>query len=35
MSKKEIAKTLAMLKVIPDDEERLLLATGPYAGEGV
>jgi superfamily II DNA or RNA helicase len=34
MGKREIDKTRAMLKAIPDDEERLLLATGPYVGEG-
>ncbi len=34
MSRKEIEKTRAQLAAIPDDEERLLLATGRYAGEG-
>jgi superfamily II DNA or RNA helicase len=34
MSRKEIAKTRAQLEAIPDHEERLLLATGRYAGEG-
>jgi superfamily II DNA or RNA helicase len=34
MGKKEIAKTRAQLEAIPDNEERLLLATGRYAGEG-
>ncbi len=34
MSRKEIAKTRAQLEAIPDNEERLLLATGRYAGEG-
>ena len=34
MSRKEIEKTRAQLSAIPDDEERLLLATGRYAGEG-
>jgi superfamily II DNA or RNA helicase len=34
MSRKETAKTCAQLAAIPDDEERLLLATGRYAGEG-
>ena len=34
MGRKEIEKTRAQLAAIPDDEERLLLATGRYAGEG-
>lgn len=34
MGRKEMAKTRAQLAAIPDDEERLLLATGRYAGEG-
>jgi superfamily II DNA or RNA helicase len=34
MGRKEIAKTRAQLEAIPDNEERLLLATGRYAGEG-
>jgi hypothetical protein len=34
MSRKEIEKTRAQLSAIPEDEERLLLATGRYAGEG-
>jgi very-short-patch-repair endonuclease len=34
MSRKEIAKTRAQLEAIPGNEERLLLATGRYAGEG-
>ena len=34
MGRKEIANTRAQLAAIPDDEERLLLATGRYAGEG-
>jgi superfamily II DNA or RNA helicase/very-short-patch-repair endonuclease len=34
MGRKEIAKIRAQLEVIPDSEERLLLATGRYAGEG-
>jgi superfamily II DNA or RNA helicase len=34
MGRKEIERTRAQLATIPDDEERLLLATGRYAGEG-
>jgi superfamily II DNA or RNA helicase len=34
MGRKEMANTRAQLAAIPDDEERLLLATGRYAGEG-
>ena len=34
MGRKEIANTRAQLAAIPDNEERLLLATGRYAGEG-
>jgi superfamily II DNA or RNA helicase len=34
MGRKEMKKTRAQLAAIPDDEERLLLATGSYAGEG-
>jgi superfamily II DNA or RNA helicase/very-short-patch-repair endonuclease len=34
MSRKEIEKTRAQLAAIPENEERLLLATGRYAGEG-
>jgi superfamily II DNA or RNA helicase len=34
MGRREIAKARAQLAAIPDDEERLLLATGRYAGEG-
>ena len=33
-ARKEIEKTRAQLAAIPDHEERLLLATGRYAGEG-
>jgi superfamily II DNA or RNA helicase len=34
MARKELEKTRAHLATIPDHEERLLLATGRYAGEG-
>ena len=34
MGKREMEKTRARLATIPDHEERLLLATGRYAGEG-
>jgi superfamily II DNA or RNA helicase/very-short-patch-repair endonuclease len=34
MGRREIEKTRAQLAAIPDHEERVLLATGRYAGEG-
>ncbi len=34
MGRRELVKTRAHLATIPDHEERLLLATGRYAGEG-
>jgi superfamily II DNA or RNA helicase len=34
MGRRDIAETRARLAAIPDHEERLLLATGRYAGEG-
>jgi superfamily II DNA or RNA helicase/very-short-patch-repair endonuclease len=34
MTRRELEKTRAHLATIPDHEERLLLATGRYAGEG-
>jgi superfamily II DNA or RNA helicase/very-short-patch-repair endonuclease len=34
MGRRGIEKTRAQLAAIPDHEERLLLATGPYVGEG-
>ena len=34
MTKKERAAIFAQLKAIPDDSERLILATGKYIGEG-
>ncbi|HEY4049054.1 MAG TPA: DEAD/DEAH box helicase family protein, partial [Acidobacteriaceae bacterium] len=34
MGRREIERTRAQLAAIPDDEERLLLATGRYLGEG-
>jgi hypothetical protein len=34
MARRELEKTRAHLATIPDHEERLLLATGRYAGEG-
>jgi superfamily II DNA or RNA helicase len=34
MARKELEKTRAHLAMIPDHEERLVLATGRYAGEG-